>query len=82
MRCRLLFTWMIGFSLLFSICTDVSGMEKLDRGLVALEREDGSVFLSWRLLADDPPDMEFTVMRVPDGLSVPSQWKNLTAGKP
>ena len=62
MRCRL-FTWMIGFSLLFSICTDVSGMEKLDRGLVALEREDGSVFLSWRLLETDPEDIAFQLIR-------------------
>ncbi len=82
MRPRLLFCWIIGFSLLFSIATGVSGMEKLDRGLVALQGEDGSVFLSWRLLADDPPDMAFTVMRVPDGISVPNQWKNLTEGKP
>ena len=82
MRPRLLFCWMIGFSFLFSIATDVSGMEKLDRGLVAVEREDGSAFLSWRLLAEDPPDMAFTVLRVPDGISVPSQWKNLTEGKP
>lgn len=82
MRTRLLFCWMIGFSLLLIITTDVSGMEKLDRGLVALQGEDGSVFLSWRLLTDDPPDMAFTVMRVPDGLSVPSQWTNLTKGKP
>jgi rhamnogalacturonan endolyase len=73
---------MIGLSLLFTFSSPLSAVEKLDRGLVALEREDGSVFLSWRLLADDPPDMAFTVMRVPDGLSVPSQWANLTKGKP
>ena len=78
MRCRL-FTWIAGFSLVFALTTVVSGVEKLDRGLVALEREDGSVFLSWRLLADDPPDMAFTVMRVPDGLPI---WTNLTKDKP
>jgi len=82
MRCRLLCTWIVGFSLVFTLYTVASGVEKLDRGLVALEREDGSVFLSWRLLADDPPDMAFTVMRVPDGFSVPNQWMNLTKGKP
>ena len=27
---------------------------KLDRGLVAVQQSDGKVFLSWRLLADDP----------------------------
>jgi len=81
MRCRLV-TWIVGFSLVLALYTVASGVEKLDRGLVALKREDGSVFLSWRLLADDPPDMAFTVMRVPDGLSVPDQWTNLTKGRP
>jgi rhamnogalacturonan endolyase len=37
--------------------------EKLDRGLVALQRDDGSVFLSWRLLKDDPPDITFHITR-------------------
>jgi len=63
MRCRLSFTWMIVFSLVFSLTTIVSGVEKLDRGLVALEREDGSVFLSWRLLETDPDDIAFEVER-------------------
>ncbi|MGB2806729.1 MAG: hypothetical protein WBC22_03245 [Sedimentisphaerales bacterium] len=81
MRCRL-FTWIVGFSLVFTLYTVASGAEKLDRGLVAIECEDGSVFLSWRLLADDLPDMAFTVMRVPADLSVPSQWTNLTKGQP
>ena len=36
-----------------------AGAEKLDRGLVALERDDGSVFLSWRLLESDPEDSVF-----------------------
>jgi len=63
MRCRLLFTWMIGFSLIFAFTDAVSGVEKLDRGLVALEREDGSVFLSWRLLDTDPDDIAFEIHR-------------------
>ena len=68
MRCRLLFTWMIGFSLVFTLYTVASGVEKLDRGLVALEREDGSVFLSWRLLDSDPEDITFLITRrSPDG---------------
>ena len=41
--------------------TIASGEEKLDRGLVAIQCEDGSVFLSWRLLKDDPPDITFTI---------------------
>jgi rhamnogalacturonan endolyase len=39
------------------------GAEKLDRGLIALEREDGSVFLSWRLLEQDSQDIAFQVRR-------------------
>jgi rhamnogalacturonan endolyase len=57
---------MIGFSLLFVLSVAVSGAEKLDRGLVALEREDGSVFLSWRLLKTDPSDIGFRILRRPD----------------
>ena len=38
-------------------------MEKLDRGVVALAQRDGSVFLSWRLLASDPPTCKFHVYR-------------------
>jgi len=63
MRSRFWIVWMIGFSLLFSFAAAVSGVEKLDRGLVALERENGSVFLSWRLLEDDPEDMAFEIRR-------------------
>ena len=59
---------MIGFSLLFALSGSVSGVEKLDRGLVAVEREDGSVFLSWRLLESDSEDITFLITRRgPDG---------------
>jgi rhamnogalacturonan endolyase len=63
MKGRLLFSEMIGFFLLFTFTAAVSGVEKLDRGLVAFEREDGSVFLSWRLLDDDPEDIAFLISR-------------------
>ncbi|MHC4096672.1 MAG: rhamnogalacturonan lyase family protein [Planctomycetota bacterium] len=70
MRCRL-FTWRVGFSLVLILSTVASGVEKLDRGLVALEREDGSVFLSWRLLDSDPEDIAFLISRFrPGGLTV------------
>ncbi|MEN6428869.1 MAG: silent information regulator protein Sir2 [Phycisphaerales bacterium] len=42
---------------------DGRGAEKLDRGFIALRAADGSVFLSWRLLKDDPPDIPFRVTR-------------------
>jgi rhamnogalacturonan endolyase len=38
-------------------------MEALGRGLIAIPRVDGSVFLSWRLLGDDPPNVEFHIDR-------------------
>ncbi len=42
--------------------------ESLDRGLVALPADDGSLFLSWRLLASDPEGTAFDVLRL-DGTS-------------
>ena len=63
MRCRLLFAEMIVFLVLFSFAAGVSGVEKLDRGLVAVEREDGSVFLNWRLLERDIENIAFGIRR-------------------
>lgn len=37
--------------------------ERLGRGLVALPRSDGTVYLSWRLLVDDSDDTAFNVYR-------------------
>jgi rhamnogalacturonan endolyase len=43
-------------------------LEPMGRGAVALPLPDGTVRLSWRLLAQDPPDVGFTVFRrVGDG---------------
>jgi rhamnogalacturonan endolyase len=38
--------------------------ERLNRGLIALERSDGSVYLSWRLLESDPESVAFNVFRI------------------
>ena len=38
-------------------------MEKLDRGVVAVQQSDGKVFVSWRLLASDPDGVGFNVYR-------------------
>jgi rhamnogalacturonan endolyase len=38
-------------------------MEHLGRGVVALLRDDGTIFVSWRLLATDPDDVGFHVYR-------------------
>jgi rhamnogalacturonan endolyase len=38
-------------------------MEKLGRGIVAIQQADGSVFISWRLLATDPDNTAFNLYR-------------------
>jgi len=63
MKCRSLINWMVGLFVLYVFSVGVSGVEKPDRGLIALEREDGSVFLSWRLLDTDFDDIAFQVKR-------------------
>ena len=63
MKCWSLLNWIIALLMLFGFSTDTSGTEKLNRGLIALEREDGSVFLSWRLLDTDPDDIAFRIKR-------------------
>ncbi len=57
-----IFSLCVGF-VLSGLSVSVSVGEKLDRGLVAVECEDGAVFLSWRLLQDDPQDIAFEVRR-------------------
>src|SRR6187455_1282598 len=42
-------------------------MEALGRGVVAVRSEPGKVFVSWRLLADDPESVGFNVYRQTDG---------------
>lgn len=37
--------------------------ENLDRGLVALPQPDGSVYVGWRLLSTDPPNVGFDLFR-------------------
>lgn len=78
MRVRLTFIWVIVF---FVSSSSAMGSEKLDRGLVALECQDGSVFLSWRLLVDDPQDIAFEIRRRPVE-SDDSEAKVLTKDNP
>ncbi len=44
-------------------------LEKLDRGVVAIVTNEGNVYVGWRLLVSDPPDIAFNVLRCaePDG---------------
>ncbi len=63
MRSRFWIIWIIAFSVLLNLANNVSGVEKLDHGLVAVEREDGSVFLSWRLLDIDAKGIGYVLSR-------------------
>jgi rhamnogalacturonan endolyase len=40
--------------------------ERLGRGVAAITRSDGKVFVSWRLLATDPPGVTFDVYSCPE----------------
>ncbi|MHC4207087.1 MAG: rhamnogalacturonan lyase family protein [Planctomycetota bacterium] len=80
MKYRSLLNWMVSLFMLFSCSAGVSGAEKLDRGLIALECEDGSVFLSWRLLNADSGDIVFQIKRSSAGSS--ADITNLTKGEP
>ena len=61
--------------LVISVCAE--GVEKLNRSLVAIERPDGAVFLSWRLLADDAADIAFQILRA-EGKSTETVFSPLT----
>ncbi len=41
-----------------------SGGERLDRGVVAMSKEEGVVYVGWRLLSSDPEDIGFNVYRL------------------
>ncbi len=42
-------------------------MEKLGRGTIAIPKDDGKVFISWRLLGTDPDGVAFHLYRTTDG---------------
>ncbi|WP_162174246.1 rhamnogalacturonan lyase family protein [Flavobacterium daejeonense] len=46
-----------------AVVTTPKQMEFLNRGLVAIQKTSSSVFLSWRLLGDDPAGIAFNVYR-------------------
>ncbi|HNQ91067.1 MAG TPA: silent information regulator protein Sir2 [Verrucomicrobiota bacterium] len=53
----------LGSTVLWLALAGLHAAEHLDRGVVALPRSDGSVYVGWRLLASDPPDAAFNVYR-------------------
>ena len=50
--------------LIFSILCDAQHLEDLDRGEIAMIRAKGEIFVSWRLLKDDPANAEFDIYRM------------------
>ena len=59
----------LALALLASAAPMAPAVERLDRGVVAMALEDGGVYVGWRLLLSDPPDVGFDVLRAsePDG---------------
>jgi rhamnogalacturonan endolyase len=60
------FNFAITFLVLMFISHETSAqrfMEKLDRGVVAIRQDDKRVFVSWRLLGNEPDDISFNVYR-------------------
>ena len=62
---KFLFKISIGCCLLFAFysCYAQRQMEYLNRGVHAQRTEDGKVFVSWRLLSNEPDDIGFNVYR-------------------
>ena len=54
-------------AVVLSTVSPVTAVEKLDRGLTALQRPDGAVFLSWRLLESDGKNIAFDILRAKAG---------------
>ncbi len=67
-------------NLLLFLCAAQSGaqavMEKLDRGIVATSLSDSSVYISWRMLCDDPQDAAFNLYRKEAGSG--KEYKKIT----
>ncbi len=61
------------------ICASERQTEFLDRGLVAVQRADDGVFLSWRLLGNESDQVAFNVYRVGDNGTVKLNEEPLTA---
>jgi len=49
--------------LLLCLARHGAALENLSRGLIAMPRSNGNVFLSWRLFKEDPSDLSFHLYR-------------------
>lgn len=55
--------WMAAVLFLFGLADRTRAVETLDRGVIAVRQEDGSVYVAWRLLQSDPMGVGFNVYR-------------------
>ncbi|MDQ8204371.1 rhamnogalacturonan lyase [Pelagicoccus sp. SDUM812003] len=70
---------LISFSLVLCLSSMVTlvaapRMERLDRGLVAVQQADGSVFVTWRLLGDEDAATAFNLYRETAAAKVSTDW--------
>lgn len=64
MKKNILFSFVASF--LFLACPMLSAqrlMENLDRGVVAVRKDNDSVFISWRMLGNEPDEIAFNIYR-------------------
>jgi len=52
--------------------------EPLDRGLIVQSLSEGIVYMSWRLLEEDPADISFTIYRKTEGKTIKLNKKPIT----
>jgi rhamnogalacturonan endolyase len=55
------------------VATPLAAAELLDRGVCAFQTKDGHVYVGWRLLKSDPPEVVFDVLRSDTADSVASK---------
>lgn len=57
-----------------SVASAAPRMERFDRGLVAVHQADGRVFVTWRLLGNEPADTAFNLYRDTAAPDQQSDW--------
>lgn len=55
--------YLLGIIVFFAFQTTAQQVEKLDRGLVAIRKSADSIYIGWRLFANDPKNIGFNVYR-------------------
>lgn len=79
---KILLKTVIGAFLFFSVnnCYAQRQMEYLNRGIYAIRQDNGKVFVSWRLLGNEPDDMAFNLYRTTASNTTKLNKQPLTKG--